>query len=80
LIEGTPEVKTDRAFRARENEDMTVDEDAIRDLLRELLTSRLGWRAVAAKNNRQTFFAGANHDDFKGRCRSFVCILSFSAF
>ena len=36
LIEGTPEVKTERAFRARENEDMTVDEDAIRDLLREL--------------------------------------------
>ena len=36
LIEGTPEIKTDRAFRARENEDMTVNEDAIRDLLREL--------------------------------------------
>ena len=36
LIEGTPEIKTDRAIRARENEDMTVDEDAIRSLLREL--------------------------------------------
>jgi capsular polysaccharide biosynthesis protein len=36
LIEGTPETKTDKAFRARENEDLTVDEDAIRDLLREL--------------------------------------------
>ena len=36
LIEGTPEIKTDKAFRARENEDMTVDEGAIRDLLREL--------------------------------------------
>jgi capsular polysaccharide biosynthesis protein len=36
LIEATPEIKTDKAFRARENEDMNVDEDAIRDLLREL--------------------------------------------
>jgi capsular polysaccharide biosynthesis protein len=36
LIEATPEIQTDRAIRARENEDMTVDLDEIRSFLEKL--------------------------------------------
>jgi capsular polysaccharide biosynthesis protein len=36
LIEATPEIQTDRAIRARENEDMTIDLDEIRSFLEKL--------------------------------------------